>query len=268
MTEVGFTNNERGKTMKRITRTIICIVMSVVFMVICVPFKSEAKDIYNTSTLKQNTWKKIKSVSYSYKNDEDYFDYYYYKITVPSNGYIKFDISGKSSYNIEIVRKLSKNTYDHCAWFDDDSKPFYIALPKGTYYLHNSHGDNEPKVRWSFVKASNPTNYCRAKAKTLASNKKETIVFNDGYEYDRWYKITLKKKQPITAYYSCLDYRISPTSPYFSVYTAKGERINCPEFESGKSFKTPIQNKGTYYIKVEKRSDWDTTGRIRTLRWK
>ena len=68
-------------------------------------------------------------------------------------------------------------------------------IPKGTYYLWSS----EPiKIRWSFIKAPNPSNYCKAKAKKLSSGKKETVVFNDNYEYPRWYKISLTKRKTIT----------------------------------------------------------------------
>lgn len=273
--------------MKRIAKTIFFVAFSVVLMAIFIPFKSEAKDIYkyNVSNLKQKTWKTLKEDSSFYKNDR-IFNYNICKITVPSNGYVRIDSSDKTSW-INISTKLQKinSPIDSGKPYETlyGSKTYYEVFPKGTYYLY---GDmySTIKIRWSFVKASNPTNFCRAKAKSLASSKKETIVFNDGYEYDRWYKISLKKKQPITVYYSCLDSSVNPISPYFSVYTSKGDRINCPEYESGKSFRTPIQKKGTYYIRIEKREvssyygrnsntgkeeyRWNSAGRIRKLSWK
>ncbi|MDO5133883.1 MAG: hypothetical protein Q4D81_13035 [Eubacteriales bacterium] len=256
----------------RILQQFVCLAMAVIICSGFIPLRAEAstKYVYKITTLKQNTYVTAKGDKSDYNDKTDsYTDtYYLYKITVPANGYVKIQTTNSSKY-IYIYRSINKNEYiGHSDRIREcyDSKIYYQALPKGTYYIY---ADSGTKFKWSFVKCKNPSNYCRSRAATLAAGKKTTIVINPGYEYDRWYKVVLKKKKTITVTIKILDdnYRSD-----FYLYDSKGSRVNCPYLTTD-SYRTAILPKGKYYIRIlaiDKYSDayGDFTGRISQLMWK
>ncbi len=269
--------------MKSIVKKIMAAVLAMMMLTLCIPQTVEAKDSYSyeVTSLKQNKWITLKSQT---SEGDGIVKCYMYKMSVPANGYVKIESSNADVY-VGINTELKKNTHpsDLSRSNLKNNNIYYRVLPKGACYIYKMYGGSETtRIRWSFIKASNPSNFCRAKARKLGSGKKETIVFNEEYEYDRWYKITLKKTKPITVYLKGIDDEVSTDD--FCVYTSKGARINCPEYETGKSFRTPIQKKGTYYIRITKRDPsevysydyatdkniwgWNRKGRIRTLSWK
>lgn len=69
----------------------------------------------------------------------------------------------------------------------------------------------------------------------------------DGYEYDRWYRVVLNKKKPLTINLKSLDNDINPQ---FCVYNSDGNHINCPELVTNKNYRTATLPKGTYYIRI------------------
>jgi hypothetical protein len=248
----------------------------IAFIVVCecMPVqKVEAKRInsYKTVQLKQKTWG-----VFQYNNIiNDSYKYKMIKINVPANGYVKLETKKQGSTVIEIYHKsrLKKNDDIYPDTNLYDHKTYYRLLKKGdnflTVGLYLSDATSKStniKIRWTFIKASNPSNSCRAKAKKIASSKKETIVFNDGYEYSRWYKIVLKKRQPITVNLKCLDDGGS-SSEDFDVYNSSGESIHCPPLVDYKTYRTTILPKGTYYINI-KHDPWETGNRIMNFSWK
>lgn len=252
--------------MKRLYFAIVVIFVLAIF----IPAKAEAVNTYSytITDLPQNKWMARKENVYANSTNNYHAKYNVFKIKAPSNGYIKIESNDSDSYIYSFLR-LPKDTSpfnDYYGCFHGENE-YYAVVPSGTSYLHTDGTSN--KIRWSFIKASNPSNNCRSKAKPLAKNKKETIVFNDGYEYSRWYKVTLKKKQPLTVNLKCLD----SNDNIFQVFSSKGEEINCPPLIGYKTYRTMILPKGTYYIRIGMGRNWDdnpweSEGRIKEFSWK
>ncbi len=251
----------RTKVLHFVKRLFVALIA--VIMTICIPHKAEAKANYkyNIYDLKKNVWTTLKGNGY----DGITTTYNLYKISVPQNGYITIN-RGKYDdiyfYKASIKTKGAIGSAYKSLYIDRKN---IFVLPKGDYYLNVSE---DSKIKWNFTKASNTTNYCRAKAKQLANGKKETVVFNDGYEFDRWYKVVLKKKKPLTVNLKALDMDLSKS---FCVYNSDGEKINCPELISKKTYRTASIPKGTYYVKIKftASSLWDEyEPRIVQFSWK
>ncbi len=260
--------------MRSISKRIIATLIAMVMLAVCVPQKVEAKTYYSYEKIPLNqktSWTTTKKREISNKGEDSCLKYYAYKISVPANGYVKVDVKFPDTYRgLYINTELKKNkdyanhTYDSYYTEDYTNATFYRVLPKGTYYFINY---DSYKIRWKFIKTPDSSNYCRVKAKKLTSGKKETIVFSDGYEYDRWYKVVLNKKKPITVNIKGLD---GDYTDNFKVYSSKGENIPCPELDINK-YRTRSLAKGTYYIKVAQYNSGDPIrkiNRIQTLSWK
>ena len=263
--------------MKIPLKRLLCIILSLVMMAGVVPMKVNAysfKEEYVITSLKQNTY-------VSKKSDEarDWVIYrQLYKIKVPADGYIKIQ-SNNNLDSVHIFKKLDKNkgldsnvgSYvgkDHRSI----GKTYYQALRKGTYYLHI---EGNHKIKWNLVNPKNydqQKNYCRAKAMTLPKGKKKTVFFNYRYDFPRWYKITLTKKQRITLnctfldegefHYEIVDSRgLDVDDTYNSFYYAN--------YYGGKKpkDKTKVLPKGTYYLFIERDGETDNESRICQISW-
>ena len=93
---------------------------------------------------------------------------------------------------------------------------------------------------------------------------------NAGYEYNRWYKLTLSSKKTITVTFKDLCSNYVSKYPNFTVYNASGEEIDCP-FLSGTNYRTAKVAKGTYYIRVYYEGSYaksQTYNRLYTIKWK
>ncbi len=258
----------RTKVMHFVKRLFVALIAFIVVFG-CIPAQRvEAKDYYSYESvpLESNKWITTREFTQQYKNNNIYHKYYAYKITVPANGYLKVDVKFQEENNeVDILSSIKKNTYDYYTDLyssDSKNKTFYVVMSKGTYYFVNRL---PCKIRWKFIQSKNPTNSCRAKSKKIASNKKEMVVFNHGYEFSRWYKVVLKKRQPITVNLRCLDGDSSTED--FDVYKSTGESVNCPPLVDYKTYRTTILPKGTYYINI-KHDPWGLDKRIMNFSWK
>ena len=252
--------------MKKQIRKFVCLALALVFMAGFAPQTAEAKTRYvnKTTWLEQDEWQTAKGRSDKYNPDSGTttFTYHLYKISVPSNGYTVFKTeSSKTDLGVYEAPKSGKAYYESkCIVTLSGAKTYYRVLKKGTYYVYAEKGD---EFMWTFRSYANPTNYCIAKASSLAANQKVTVAYNHGYEYARWYKISTTSKKTIAMTLKELD----KGSMSISLYNSKKESVSLTV--SGNVYKTKSSvSKGTYYIRV--RSDsYDTIfGRIAQLSWK
>ena len=99
------------------------------------------------------------------------YNYTYYKITVPENGYIKFKKS-KAASKIYIYKTINRNNPRKR---DNSSKTISSGKKQTTVSLKRAPNTWEyttpTSLKWTFTRAGNPTNYCRAKAASLSEER-------------------------------------------------------------------------------------------------
>ena len=210
-------------------------------------------------------------------NDNTYtyaYTYYMYKINVPANGYLRI-ASSASSKAITIYKSIDKTKeidwqYENNVATLKGSRVYYRILPRGYYYIQADPGT---KFNWSFNRKKAVYNYCRARAVGLKAGAKTGVFFTCGYEYDRWYKVSLTRNKTITVTFNQLDIPESYQSYLneFDIYDSRGTHVNCPELTKT-SYRTGSLRKGTYYIRVRRHRDenenYDYKGRIVQLMWR
>ena len=135
---------------------------------------------------------------------------------------------------------------------DDGKSVQYITLPKGTYYVAFQLDDTySGKFKFTATPQSdiNKQNYNRAKAINLKTKNWVTIAQTPNYNYARWYRVTLTKKQVIHVSTN------EDAARYITIYDSK---FNQPDVASGSKtvFTENKLPKGTYYIKVDAIDDW------------
>ena len=246
-------------------KQLACFLLAVIITVGSVPLPAQAsttKYNYKITTLKQKKW--VTAKDYTYNSDTNTYTYYLYKITVPANSFIRIDSKNKSAWlNIfkSIDRKKSLSDQDALEYFYSQNVYRYV-LPKGTYYIC---AYEEPTFKWQSTTTKNPTNFCRSRSARLKAGYKKWEVFNYGYEFDRWYRISLTARKPITVTMKQMD---SDGGDNFSIYNSRGYYVTCNELNDSVS-RTAVLPKGTYYIRVYTDVDYDRYyGRICQFWWR
>lgn len=191
----------------------------------------------------------IKPKVSSYDSNTGITTNYCYRITIPSDGFIKIGSSAmhRDVYLLPALSKCQNKYISAACLVAKDfaySKYTFIPILKGTYYICSP--DDNYKVRYTFRKCAPADNYCMAKAKPLAANKNTFVAFQKGYVYDRWYKITLTKKQQISI---MSKYLPSSQNDEISVFNSVGKELEV-KYEGDYIFKTAKQKAGTYYIRI------------------
>ena len=228
-------------------KQLACFLLAVIITAAFVPLPAQAsteKYNYKITTLKQKKW--VTAKDYTYNSDTNTYTYYLYKITVPANSFIRIDSKNKSNY-IDIYKSFNKNSYPSgsiASFYDNNI--YRRVLPKGTYYIS---ADNGTTFKWQFSRSKNPTNFCRSRSARLKAGYKKWEIFNYGYEFDRWYRISLTARKPITVTMNQMDK--SYWSVDFSIYNSRGYRVTCNELNDT-NYRTAVLPKGTYYIRVNR----------------
>ena len=243
-------------------KQLACFLLAVIITVGFVPLPAQAstkKYNYKITTLKQKKWVTAKDYTYNYNQDKDVTTYTYqlYKITVPANSFIRIDSKNKSDdyYGIYIFKSLNRNKpyYSQANYIDYYNVNIYRqVLPKGTYYIYADAGTT---FKWQSTTTKNPTNFCRSRSARLKAGYKKWEVFNYGYEFDRWYRISLTARKPITI--TMKDIAEDYGDDNFSIYNSRGYKVSCNEL-SDTNYRTTVLPKGTYYIRVYTRAYYDT----------
>ena len=212
---------------------------------------------YKAVPLKAGKTVTQKDSDYAYKNGNYTYTHYRYQIKVPADGYLTMTVKkGKSIYStrsLTMYESLSSNE-NTCYWYKNDVKSaaFKIPVSKGTYYFTIHEKET---LSYKFTKVTHKANYCRAKAAALKKKAKVTICQTPQYNFTRWYKLTLTKKQAITYWINQLDnYDVTLE---ISLYNSKMKRISVEHAgsESPKYFTSEKQDKGTYYLCVRAQRD-------------
>lgn len=254
---------------------LLCIALAVIITTGFIPLHAWAstKYSYRVAALgqKKTVTQKADTERYYSSTDTDVYTYYLYKINVPANGYLRI-ASSASSKEIKIYKSIDKTEeidwqYENEAATLKGSRVYYRILPRGYYYIHADPGT---KFNWSFNRRKAVYNYCRARASSLKAGAKTGIFFTCGYEYDRWYRVTLTRNKTITVTFNRLDTDYTFLNG-FSVYDSQGKYIKCPELTKT-SYRTGTLRKGTYYIRVWSDSyadeDYEYSGRILQIMWR
>lgn len=256
----------KHSTVKQLTSLILAVMITAAF----VPLPARAataKYNYKIITLSQKKWVTAKPDSYN-KNTNTY-TYYLYKITVPANSFIRIDTRDKYS-ELNIYKSINKNkSIDNNHIFEPlyEDNLYRRVLPKGTYYIY-SFSD----FKWQCTTTKNPTNFCRSRSIRLKSGYKKTEIFNFRYEFDRWYRISLTAKKPISLTLLQMDESfLDPfSSIYYAIYNSQGLKVSCKKL-SGINFRTSALPKGTYYIRIYRSQtvhDKTIGGRICQFWWR
>ena len=153
-----------------------------------------AADVRKSITLKQNKEVTLKAIERKKKTNY----HYYYKLSIPGDGFITLTIRGKSGtrFCYYLFRKLSKaSSFCFDAFVVKGKTAIQIPMDKGTVYLSATQGY---KVKWKFTKVAVPSNYSPDTAMSLKKGKKIKVCQTPKYSFDRWFKVALTKKQRIT----------------------------------------------------------------------
>lgn len=246
--------------------------MALCIIACLVPQQADAYTKKYTSriaSLKQNTYVTAKGyvTNYNSSTDTNTTTTYYYKFTVPSGGYVTFNTNNKSK-GFYLFRNLNKNK----AYSDNKYVAYlykytgyYRVLPAGTYYLY---ADKGLKIKWTFHKAAATTNYCRSRAAGLRMGKKATAVFTRGYEFGKWYRVSLTSKKTLTVYVTDLTRK---SNLNVDVFNANGIRLSLSRVNNTTS-RTKTLARGTYYIRLRPGDYYSDTdfyvGRMGTIMWR
>ena len=227
-------------------KQLACFLLAVIITVGFVPLPAQAsttKYNYKITTLKQKKWVTAKDYSYNY--DTSTYTYNLYKISVPANSFIRVDCKNKSN-SIRFYKSVNrkKDIFDQdYEFFLSDESIYRRVLPKGTYYIRADEGTT---FKWQSSITKNPTNFCRSRSARLKAGYKKWEVFNYGYEFDRWYRISLTARKPITVTMKNMDLDGGGT---FSIYNSRGYKVDCNQLNDT-NYRTAVLPKGTYYIRV------------------
>lgn len=233
-----------------IVKQLACFLLAVMITAAFVPLPARASTVkynYKSTTLKQKKWVTAKESTYIYNQDKDIVthNYYLYKISIPANSFIRIDSKTKTGIFYlykSLNRTKSPYDQDNCIHLYND-KIYRYVLPKGTYYIHAF----ETTFKWQCTTTKNPTNFCRARSIRLKAGYKKTEVFNHGYEFDRWYRLSLSARKPITVTMKKLDSGYSEFS--LLIYDSRGNKVTCNELNYP-NYRTAVLSKGTYYILI------------------
>lgn len=198
----------------------------------------------------------------------------FYKITVKGDGYITLSAAAvpttltgnmyggsvrlcMADKDTAVYGKDGKYSVD----FDKSGKFASVQFPvsAGTYFIRSY---SDCKIKFNFKAVKPATNYCKAKATEMKKNKSVTIMQTPDYAGNRWFKIKLTKKQAITFTGS-----VSLYSSDFKIVNANNVDVvglsNKWQSTSGKTIKTPVLKKGTYYVRVR-----ETFDSYYSIKWK
>ena len=198
-----------------------------------------------------------------------------FKFKATKNGKITVSHNSNYGYHAQILNAKKKELSDK-QWCDEgvSREKCQFAVQKGkTYYIRiypNDSGSkyHEFKIKEAEVKEKSGTK--RSKAVTIKAKKKVNGTIVAGSKQADWYKFKLSKKKKLTITVS------GQASTYlnFTVYNSKGKEISTKSLYGSGSMDIEVTNsttygkanKGTYYIKVSRKSSKDSG--IYKLSWR
>ena len=231
------------KTKKSMITFVVCGLLALLMALMAIsPVTAQAAEKTSFKKLKEGTW----------TTNETQF----YKITVPKDGELYFQVRKKQSdipgsgglYTVkeDAASKVTPGQKYKGGWAPLSIVNDRVAVKKGTYYLRVDGGT----LKYKFTAAGNQKNKTKKKAISLRADKTAKAIMLPKMNYDRWYKITISKKQKIeietNLYYTVLD--------DVTVYNSDGQKVAMTKGDkNGVSCSKKALPKGTYYIKLDKR---------------
>lgn len=210
-------------------------------------------------------------------------NYTYYKITVPSAGYLNISCKGNLGTTPMTLRtqitdktksKLYVKTYREISEKDTFKLGHgkYFALKAGTYYLKVSTDKAAYRLTADFNKVKpSKTGLSKKKAPKLKRKVKVKGILPINNRTSNWYKIKqTKKRRTVKIFYSpkfnTFDVRMKDPNTSITIY--KGKKVIAKrKFYYSKPVKIKLNRlkRGTYYIKVGRAKD---VSAFYTLFWK
>ncbi len=242
--------------MKKITR-ILAALLAVVLIISGTSFTSKAA---STETHSLSLGKAF-TPKFSTKSEN-----HAYKLVLKKESVVSFSFSN-SKYSEDITAFLYENKVSDAGLVGEywclKGRVTYIGLQKGTYYLtfkdsvfnQNTHAKVTVKTMTA-ASVNKGANYSIATAQTLNNGKWITIAHTPNTDYNRWYKVTLKKKKKITL---IMDSKISHSDfggDIYMYYGSTGDYIQSSKKEDHKYNVKSVTSKsalpkGTYYIQIK-----------------
>lgn len=195
----------------------------------------------------------------------------YYKVTVPSNGYLTVSfpesVSSYPSYNIKLLNYKKNSLYPNFLYVSSsDGYTTRIGVAKGTYYIAVKNSDDAYGIKVSFTKVTESSGSTKSKAKSISkgSTKKGIITASQSDTSGDWYKFKITKTQYVKFNVTIKSnggggsgglkfsfYQAGKSYPAFtkSAYGNATGTIQPYTYGSGTKLAP-----GTYYIKVQKYS--------------
>lgn len=168
-----------------------------------------------------------------------------YKLKLAQDSVVKLTWSGKpDDVTVRVYKNAAATKETYFKWIEKTSGTETFALAEGTYYFSVTAGsyDLVSKYKVSVSPIKNPGNYCRATAAPLKAKTKISFAQTDNYNYDRWYKITLKSKKTVTVETNGFGDRVVIYTPSLSTVLI--------EYDSNHTVTQQKLAKGTYYIRI------------------
>ena len=241
---------------------------------------------YANDTEPNNEWKQASTTLVSGETIQGHLGYNYwdstdkddwYKIVVPADGDVTFDVKTDETLVIRYVELHAKSSDIYLGswgfkYLYEAEAPFTVSgVAPGTYYVHLNHesGYGGYSLKYTFTRNYYPNdagpNDDWKQAVTLKKDK--TVSGHLGYNYwdnidqTDWYKINLKQSGSIE-----LHLTTDKASPllvrYVELYKVSGDYVSSLKYEyQYEEFKPVIVNDlvpGTYYVKVEREDKYGT----------
>lgn len=214
-----------------------------------------ASQFYNSDdrTLMNKEWNCSGSI--------DYKTPIYYKVTAKEAGSITIEVDGEYSSNVTLLNSSKKALSDEAYASSYSGGKVVFAVEKGTYYVKVTSSSDIYWIRSTFKAIKDYSGATKAKAKTLTKGKLYSglVTTSDKTGKVDWYKITLTKSQEVnitfTGSVSSGDIEIefygNGISGSITDHIRTVDADSSFAAETWTSSKLP---KGTYYIKVTKKS--------------
>ena len=253
--------------MKRVTKALSVLLAVVMLMLVAEPAYAAISNVYSVRTLSAGTIVSGKQEVVNY--DTNKRTHIIYKITTPKNGYITVTNYKGSDNTLYVYKTLADAKADKYTKRVDTTykKTKSIPLAAGTYYIRPSYGAF--KFKYTFKScAIDTTNFCRAKATTLAKGKTVTVCAPKGYAYYRWYKINLTTKKVMNFTWKDLNTNSTkiPDSADLTLYNAAGDTFTLSHADGYVYTTTKSVPKGTYYLRVN--AQYPESLHLSTVMWK
>lgn len=225
--------------------------------------KFEVQSIPLGGTLTSGQW----FYGSDYHADEDSMAFY--KVTVPSTGYLTVNMKDPTnqneSYDIQLLDS-SKTKYYYMDYEggryepvnEDNSYTTNIGVKKGTYYIAVNTSAPYYQIMATFHKVSlSATGAYKYYARSMKKGYSKRGVLAVSSSASNWYKITLNKKKTVRLYASTLTGRGgSCKEARLKVTVYKGNKVVKSRYFSYASPSGYViskkLSKGTYYVKVSR----------------